>query len=382
MSTVRGGRSGAWMTMVAAVALGAGWALSQKVTSARQSASGTPGVLREVMPRGPLDRDELASIALFKNSSSSVVYITTRAIVEQPMGFFMSQREVQGGGSGFIWDNQGHVITNFHVIGGADEAQVVLHDGSVWEATIVGKSPEQDVAVLKIDAPAEKLPPIPVGTSDDLQVGQRVYAIGNPFGLDFTLTTGIISALGRTIDSIAGDVISNVIQTDAAINPGNSGGPLLDSAGRLIGMNTAIRSRGGDSAGIGFAVPVDTVNDVVTEILAPGSGPSVALGFLQADPRLARQLGIEKGVLIAEVQDGTGADRAGLRGTVIRREGRYRRIIAGDVITAIDGKTVNSLYDLRRILKGYQPGTAVDVTVLRGDEMAPETVRIELMERR
>ncbi len=387
-ASVDGKRSKAWMTVVVLAAVGGGWAMSQSVSLARQSAAngnGASGALREVTPRGPLDGDELANIALFKKSSSSVVYITTRAIIEQPMGFFTSQREVQGGGSGFIWDDQGHIVTNYHVVREAVQAQVVMHDGSVWDAKTVGVFPQQDVAVLQIDAPADKLSPITIGTSNDLQVGQRVYAIGNPFGLDFTLTTGIISALNRTMDSIVGDVISDMVQTDAAINPGNSGGPLLDSAGRLIGMNTAIRSRGGDSAGIGFAVPVDTVNDVVTELLSPGFGPRVALGFNEANPQLARRLGIDRGVLVAGVMEGSGADRAGLRGTFIRREGGYRKVIAGDVITAIDGKTVNSLYDLRRVLKGYEPGATVEVTVLRRNDEGEQdriNLNVELSERK
>lgn len=382
-----GKRSKVWMSVMVVAAAGAGWAMSQSVSQARQGATAAASArgLREVTPRGPLDGDELANIALFDRSSESVVYITTRAIIDQPMGFFSQPREVQGGGSGFVWDKAGHVVTNYHVIREADEAQVVMHDGSVWEAKTIGVFPQQDVAVLQIEAPADKLVPIPVGTSNDLLVGQRVYAIGNPFGLDFTLTTGIISALNRTMDSIVGDTISDMIQTDAAINPGNSGGPLLDSAGRLIGMNTAIRSRSGDSAGIGFAVPVDTVNDVVTELLTPGTGPMVALGFNEANPQLARQLGIERGVLVAGVVEGSGADRAGLRGTVIRREGRYRRIFAGDVIVAVDGKTVNSLYDLRRLLKAYEPGAMVDVDVLRVNDKREQermTLNVELMERK
>ncbi|MBM4297498.1 MAG: trypsin-like serine protease, partial [Deltaproteobacteria bacterium] len=213
---------------------------------------------RAVAPRGELRGDEKSTIALFKQASPAVVNITAIG-VERDMFTLNLYQIPQGTGSGFVWDTTGNIITNFHVIQNADAAQVTLADQSNWKARVVGVAPDKDLAVLKIDAPANKLQPIPIGTSKDLQVGQSVFAIGNPFGLDQTLTTGIISALNREIESVTRRPIQGVIQSDAAINPGNSGGPLLDSAGRLIGVNTAIYSPSGASAGIGFAIPVDTV---------------------------------------------------------------------------------------------------------------------------
>ncbi|HTP50889.1 MAG TPA: trypsin-like peptidase domain-containing protein, partial [Anaeromyxobacteraceae bacterium] len=231
---------------------------------------------RPVVARGDLAADEQANVALFKQASPSVVYITT--LTRRLVGYFDVTEVPQGTGSGFIWDASGHVVTNFHVIQGASAARITLHDQSEWPATLVGASPDQDIAVLRIAAPRGRLAPILLGRSADLQVGQRVFAIGNPFGLDFTLTTGIVSALGRSIPSLTGRKIEDVIQTDAAINPGNSGGPLLDSAGRLIGVNTQIASPSGGSAGIGFAVPVDTVNRVVPQLIEHGRVTRPRLG--------------------------------------------------------------------------------------------------------
>ena len=222
-----------------------------------------------VTPRGELAADEKSTIALFEKSRDSVVYINTLQLVQD-----VWTRDVfavpRGTGSGFIWDGAGHVVTNFHVIRGASQATVKLVDGRDYQAALVGASPAHDIAVLRIGVGFKRPPPVPVGTSADLKVGQKVYAIGNPFGLDQTLTTGIISALNREIDSVNDRKIRNVIQTDAAINPGNSGGPLLDSAGRLIGINTAIYSPSGASAGIGFAVPVDTGMRVVPQLIKSG----------------------------------------------------------------------------------------------------------------
>ncbi|HTS03462.1 MAG TPA: trypsin-like peptidase domain-containing protein, partial [Thermoanaerobaculia bacterium] len=214
---------------------------------------GAAAAPRPVTARGDLASDEKATIELFQRCSPSVVYITTLA--RRPVNFFEMTEVAQGTGSGFVWDRQGHIVTNFHVIENSDSLVVTLADQSNWKATLVGAEPDKDLAVLRIGAPEAKLPPILVGTSHDLKVGQKVFAIGNPFGLDETLTTGIVSALGRTIESVTGRKIQDVVQTDAAINPGNSGGPLLDSAGRLIGVNTQIASPSGASAGIGFAVP-------------------------------------------------------------------------------------------------------------------------------
>jgi len=337
--------------------------------------------VRAVSPRGPLDADEQATIQLFERVASSVVYINTRALVEEQIGFFVRPSVSQGTGSGFVWDEAGHVVTNFHVIESVIDAdrsdlQVVFSDGSAVDATVVGFDADQDVAVLKVESTSRMLQPIPLGTSSDLRVGQRVYAIGNPFGLDQTLTTGIISALRRSITSMSGKDIFNVIQTDAAINPGNSGGPLLDSAGRLIGVNTAIRSPSGVSAGIGFAVPVDTINEVVTELINPSMRPDATLGIVRADPRDEKSLGIRRGVLIAQVQEGSGAQLAGLRGTAFRRTRRGTEVRVGDVIVGINDRMVNNFFDLRRALQQFEPGQVVEVSVQRGETV--ERVNVKL----
>jgi S1-C subfamily serine protease len=314
---------------------------------------------RPVTPRGDLAADEKATIELFRATSPSVVFITT--VARGFTGFFELEEVPRGTGSGFLWDKDGHVVTNFHVIQGASGARVTLHDQTEWPAALVGVAPDQDLAVLRIRAPAEKLAPIAVGTSRDLQVGQKVFAIGNPFGLDFTLTTGIVSALGRSIRSLTGRPIEDVIQTDAAINPGNSGGPLLDSAGRLVGVNTQIASPSGASAGIGFAVPVDTVGRVVPQLLQHGKIVRPQLGVTVADDRVLRRAGVP-GVLVMSVERGSGADRAGLRGTFRGDDGA---LVLGDVIQAVDGREVRSVDDLHAALGGHRPGETVRVRVLR-----------------
>ena len=282
----------------------------------------------------------------------------------------------QGTGSGFLWDREGHVVTNFHVIQGASAAQVTLHDQSVWPASLVGVAPDQDLAVLRIRAPAARLSPVMVGSSRGLEVGQKVFAIGNPFGLDFTLTTGIVSALGRSIRAMTGRKIEGVIQTDAAINPGNSGGPLLDSAGRLIGVNTQIASPSGASAGIGFAVPVDTVNRVVPEILAHGRVVRPRLGIGAAPEWVVRRAGLE-GVLVMSVAEGSAAARAGLRGTSRAEDGS---LALGDVVQALDGKKVTSLDDLYAALEEHRPGDKVTLRVLRGDRTRDVEVALDAPE--
>jgi S1-C subfamily serine protease len=260
------------------------------------SLNDTRAVSRTIASRGELGAEEKATIGLFRQASPSVVNITTIAV--QRDFFTLNLYQIpEGTGSGFVWDTTGNVITNFHVIHNADAAQVTLADQSAWKARIVGVAPDKDIAVLRIDAPANRLRPIPIGTSKELQVGQKVFAIGNPFGLDQTLTTGVISALGREIESVTRRPIQGVIQSDAAINPGNSGGPLLDSAGRLIGVNTAIYSPSGASAGIGFAIPVDTVNRIVPELIRYGKLTRPGIGVQIAEDQIAQQLGI-KGVLV------------------------------------------------------------------------------------
>jgi len=315
---------------------------------------------RAITPRGDLAGDEKTNIEVFQNASPSVVYITSLAI--QRDRFSLNLHEIpQGTGSGFIWDENGHVITNFHVIQNASGAKVTLADQSTWDARLVGTAPDQDLAVLAIDAPRRLLKPLPLGRSAGLQVGQNVFAIGNPFGLDQTLTTGIISALGREIESVSGRTIPDVIQTDAAINPGNSGGPLLDSAGRLIGVNTAIYSPSGSSAGIGFAVPVDTVNRVAPQLIRHGRVIRPGLGGRFANDATAQRLGID-GVLTMQVVQGGAAAKAGLRGMQRNRRGDW---ILGDIIVGIDGEAVGSLDDLMRVLDQHNVGDTVQVAVVR-----------------
>ena len=329
---------------------------------------------RPVVPRGPLEAEERATIALFERARGAVVFITTRAEVRD-----FWTRDVfsvpRGTGSGFLWDERGHVITNFHVVEGASEALVRLADGRDLSASLVGASPAHDIAVLRVDLGKRHPAPLPVGTSADLKVGQKVFAIGNPFGLDWTLTTGIVSALDRSLPSERGPTIEHLIQTDAAINPGNSGGPLLDSAGRLIGMNTAIYSPSGASAGIGFAVPVDTVNRVVPQLIAKGRYVRPALG-ISVDEALNAQvteaLQVE-GVAVLSVTPGSGAARAGLRAAQISRRGR---IVPGDIITAVEGRPVDGPGRLLGLLDDYRVGDAVRLTVWReGKEI---TVRVVL----
>jgi S1-C subfamily serine protease len=337
----------------------------------RGGPAGPPAAPLPVAPRGDLGEDEKTTIEIFRRASPSVVFITT--LSRQPRGFFEIQEVPQGAGSGFVWDGQGHVVTNFHVIQGASAARVSLHDRSEWDATLVGAAPDQDLAVLRIRAPGEKLVPILVGASRDLQVGQKVFAIGNPFGLDFTLTTGIVSALGRSIPSLTGRRIDDVIQTDAAINPGNSGGPLLDSAARLIGVNTQIASPSGASAGVGFAVPVDTVNRVVPQLIQHGRVVRPQLGIAAGNERVLRRAGV-KGVLVMSVAQGSPAERAGMRGTYREEDGT---LVLGDVIQAVDGREIASLDDLFAVLERRRPGDVVKVRVLREGETRELEVKLE-----
>jgi S1-C subfamily serine protease len=337
------------------------------IYSQRQRLHDPDAIPRAITPRGDLAADEQATIELFRQTSPSVVYITTVALRRD--FFTLNLFEIpQGSGSGFIWDQEGHIITNFHVIQDAIRnsggAKVTLADQSAWDAQLVGAEPDKDLAVLYIDAPKRLLKPLAIGTSADLLVGQKVFAIGNPFGLDQTLTTGIISALGREITSVSNRTIAGVIQTDAAINPGNSGGPLLDSAGRLIGVNTAIYSPSGSSAGIGFAVPVDTVNRVVPEIIRHGRVIRPQLGVRIADDSVSQRWHLP-GVLIVQVEPGGSAAAAGLRGT--RRDARGRPIL-GDIIVAIDADKVTNTDDLMNALERHQVGDTVTVTVIRDEE--------------
>ena len=316
---------------------------------------------RAVTPRGPLAADENANINVFKNVSPSVVNITT--LENQRNLFSLDIFQVpKGTGSGFIWDEHGLIVTNFHVIQGASVARVTLFDQSEWNAKLVGAFPDRDLAVLRIEAPREKLKAISIGSSRDLLVGQRVYAIGNPFGLDQTLTVGIISALNREIQSVNQRTIRGVIQTDAAINPGNSGGPLLDSAGRLIGVNTAIFSPSGASAGIGFAIPVDEVNRIVPRLIRDGKITRPSFGIQAASPQVHAALRLPRGIAVVGVLARSPAEAAGIKPFL---RGQKGEIIAGDVIVAMGNKLITSVDEFLEVIERHNAGDTITVTVLR-----------------
>ena len=326
---------------------------------------------KPITARGDLADDEKNTIAVFREASPSVVYITT--IELQRNLFTLNVYEIpKGTGSGFIWDKEGRIVTNFHVIADAGRIEVTLADHSTWKAALVGAAPDRDLAVLRISAPADKLRPIMVGESEDLLVGQKVFAIGNPFGLDQTLTTGVVSALGREIKSVTGRTIRNVIQTDAAINPGNSGGPLLDSAGRLIGVNTMIYSPSGTSSGVGFAVPVHEVNRVVPQIIRHGKMFRPGLGISIAPENVVRELNLE-GILILNVAAGSSAEKAGLRGT----KQVWGGLILGDIILGINGVRIKDYNQLRDAVEKYKVGDSVTLTLLRDNHQVDIDVALE-----
>lgn len=308
-------------------------------------------------PDDKLGADEQLTIDVFSKFSRSVVHITSLETHRDRITLDVSEIP-QGTGSGFVWDQQGHIITNFHVVAHGDRASVTLNDGSTYPATIVGRAPDKDLAVLRIDAPSQKLLPLPIGSSSQLKVGQKVLAIGNPFGLDQTLTTGVISGLGREIKSMTQRSIFDVIQTDASINPGNSGGPLLDSSGRLIGINTAIYSPSGANAGIGFAVPVDTVNTIVPALIRDGKLVRPGLGINILSDNIAAQQKIN-GVVVLGVAPGGAAEKAGIRGTVPTRGGWE----LGDVIVKLDQTEVRKSSDLFRAIDAHKVGDQVDLTL-------------------
>ncbi|KAM0912600.1 hypothetical protein ACQ4PT_012693 [Festuca glaucescens] len=336
---------------------------------------GDPGSASAFVVATPrkLQADELATVRLFKDNTPSVVYITNLAVRQD--AFTLDVLEVpQGSGSGFVWDKNGHIVTNFHVIRGASDLRVTLADQTVYETQVVGFDQDKDVAVLSIQAPKDKLRPLPVGVSADLLVGQKVYAIGNPFGLDHTLTTGVISGLRREISSAAtGRPIQDVIQTDAAINPGNSGGPLLDSAGNLIGVNTAIYSPSGASSGVGFSIPVDTVGGIVDQLIQFGKVTRPILGIKFAPDQSVEQLGLS-GVLVLDAPPNGPAGKAGLQST---KRDAYGRLILGDIITSVNGTKVGNGSDLYRILDQCKVGETVTVEVLRGDQKEKIAVVLE-----
>jgi S1-C subfamily serine protease len=347
--------------LAAALALLAVAGVGVLATTTAMAAEARP---RPVTPRGELPADERATIDLFDRSKRSVVHISTsRRVVDFWTRNVM--RIPRGSGSGFVWDEHGDIVTNYHVIAGAAEARVRLNDGRDYPASLVGASAAHDIAVLRIQVPSNRPPPLPLGSSHDLRVGQRVFAIGNPFGLDWSLSTGIVSALDRSLaNENDGGSIEHLIQTDAAINPGNSGGPLLDSAGRLIGMNTAIFSPSGANAGVGFAVPADTINRVVPELVAFGKyrRPDLGVGLDEGiTEALSAKLRIE-GVPVLRVNPHSPAARAGLRPAKIDGDGNF---VPGDIIVAVNDRPVASVAKLLGRLDDFSPGDKVRLTVLR-----------------
>ena len=343
-----------------------------------------------------LTEAERSTVALFERCSPSVAFIQTTQVAQRSsqLSLNATQEVPAGTGTGFVWDEHGHVVTNFHVIKDAinrGRAKVTLnHSTELFDATLVGAEPDKDVAVLKVEAPPEELVPIAVGSSSDLLVGQSVLAIGNPFGLDNTLTTGVVSALGREVMGVNGRPITGCVQTDASINPGNSGGPLLDSSGRLIGVNTAIFSPSGASVGIGFAIPVDTVRRIVNQIIRHGHVQRASIGVQVADDGILRDLArrvnssggsIPLGVLVVGVNSGSGAERAGIVATTRAPSGG---LVVGDIITAVGGVSTSQVEDLLSAVEERRIGEAVEVSLYRGAGSASAeqvTVRVQLEER-
>ncbi|MCD9458984.1 trypsin-like peptidase domain-containing protein [Marinibactrum halimedae] len=310
-----------------------------------------------------ITEDEQNNIDVFKSVSPAVVFVTNNTLVRDPYSFGLSTQP-QGAGTGFVWNKKGYIVTNFHVVDGARRLTITLADQSHWDAQVIGLAPEKDIAVLKIDAPRRLLTPIDIGDSADLQVGRKVLAIGNPFGLDTTLTVGVVSALGREIQAPNQRTIRNVIQTDAAINPGNSGGPLLNSDGELIGVNAAIYSPSGASAGIGFAIPVNTVKKIVPELIEHGRLVRPILGVELAPSHWARQSNV-KGVPILRVSPRGPADKAGLQG--IQRN-RWGTVVLGDIIIGVDNNPIRNYDDLLSVLESHQPGDDIVLQVIRNGE--------------
>ena len=349
------------------------WSMAEWGKPLGETYDGPEGRPRVVTPSpAELGTDERATIAVFERVTKSVVFIANTAVQRDPWSLNLFEVP-QGSGSGFVWNKQGHIVTNFHVVYGANSVTVTLADRTEHKATLIGADPDHDVAVLQIRAPEETLSPLSIGTSHDLHVGQKVLAIGNPFGLDHTLTTGVVSALGRTIKSLSNRTIEGVIQTDAAINPGNSGGPLLDSAGRLIGVNTQIVSPSGAFAGIGFAVPVDTVNRIVPELIKHGKLIRPGLGVSLVPDAMAKRWGI-KGLIIGKVSRGSGAEQAGLKGA---RETIAGRVELGDIIMSVDGKQVETIDDLMDVMERHKVNDQVTVEVLRGSRRERVSVNLQ-----
>ncbi|MFL6810415.1 MAG: S1C family serine protease [Bradyrhizobium canariense] len=326
---------------------------------------------RAVEQRGPLSEAERATIDIFERVSPSVVQVAVRSAATPLMG-----EEAQGGasGTGFVWDRDGHLVTNNHVVANGGEIAVRFASGEVARVDLIGTAPNYDLAVLRIRSVRELPPQVALGSSTDLKVGQSAFAIGNPFGLDQSMTSGIISALKRRLPTHGGREIANVIQTDAAINPGNSGGPLLDSAGRLIGVTTAIISPSGSNAGIGFAVPVDVVNRIVPELIRNGRVPTPGIGIVAASEDVSTRLGAQ-GVIVVRTAPGSPAEQAGIRGVNLSTG------TVGDIITAVEGKPVRRLSDLTDALEQAGAGKTVRLTVKRDSDTRDINVGIIDIER-
>ena len=337
------------------------------LTALASAATARADDLRDLLP------EERNTILLFEQASPSVVFVVNRGI-QRDLFSARTAEYLRGTGSGFIWDRAGHIVTNYHVIQGASSVSVII-DNQEYPARVLGAEPKRDIAVLAIAAGARKieLRPVTLGSGDGrLRVGQHVIAIGSPFGLERTLTTGVISALGRDIVGVGGVTIPDMIQTDASINPGNSGGPLLDSSGRLIGMNTMIYSKTGASAGIGFAVPLRFIRRIVPQIIENGRVITADLGVRYFDDDVARRLGID-GVLVRAVVPRSGADEAGMRGT---RQDRNGRIMLGDVVVAIDQRRVRDYDGLYNALDERKPGDEITVHIERDGRRQKLRVRL------
>ena len=314
--------------------------------------------------------DETNNILIYRNAGAGVVNITS-VVIERD--FFSRPVPKEGAGSGSIIDSEGHILTNHHVVQDSEKLEVTLSDGSKWPARFVGSDPGNDLAVIKIEAQGKKLAPIQMGDSSSLEVGQKVLAIGNPFGLGQTLTTGVISSLGRNIRSESGILIDDVIQTDAAINPGNSGGPLLDSSGKIIGVNSAIISPTGASVGIGFAIPINTAKRILPDLISKGrvAYPWIGASVYPLIPEFSSYLGLksDRGAMIMEIVPNGPADKAGLKGGNRQVQiGNSLIIIGGDVITELKSEKVNSSDDLIRMIRDHRPGDSVALTILRNGQ--------------
>eukprot|EP00195_Chlamydomonas_chlamydogama_P017384 CAMPEP_0202910480 /NCGR_PEP_ID=MMETSP1392-20130828/52167_1 /ASSEMBLY_ACC=CAM_ASM_000868 /TAXON_ID=225041 /ORGANISM="Chlamydomonas chlamydogama, Strain SAG 11-48b" /LENGTH=356 /DNA_ID=CAMNT_0049600607 /DNA_START=266 /DNA_END=1337 /DNA_ORIENTATION=- len=328
--------------------------------------------------RALMTPDERVAIDVYKKSTPSVVNVANMTVRRD--AFTMNMTEFpQGAGSGFVYDQQGRIVTNFHVISDASDVKVTLTDGNEYSAKVVGVDKEKDIAVLQLSSEGSPavmpLKPLPICNNGpaDLQVGQKVFAIGNPFGLDHTLTVGVVSGTGREIQGISGRPIQDVIQTDAAINPGNSGGPLLDTSGCVIGINTAIYSPSGANTGVGFAIPADVVRSSVQQIIAYGKVTRPALGISFAPDQSSEQLGI-KGILVLNARENGPAFKAGIKGT---SRDEYGRLVLGDIITSINGTKVKNASDLYRVLDRSKVGDTLDMEVLRASSTEHVQVVLE-----